>query len=582
MTEPDPAPHLLEPVLAHGRQGAAAADTVAIRRWGRRPGADVRVSEELTFGEFAQRIEATAHGLVGDGLQPGERALFSVRPRPEGVVLSLAVVRAGGTLVFVDPGSTPELFAARVAAARPSVAITESLLYAVSRGPLRRLARSRGLLLPDYARLPVRHVHSGRWLPGVPRGSRSARALARGGASEGVLPTLDGCAQGLVVFTSGTTTTPKAVVHTGGSLLAGCELLRAVFRLQPGDIVHTDQMLLGMPALIAGATWSVPHDSPERDIVAFGQPLGSATATYLVPADVTRLLDAIEAGDLPRKGPRVALVGGAPVTKALLERALRVLPDTRWLAAYGMTEILPVAVVEAQDKIAFAGDGDLVGMPLPGVTVRIEATAGAVDAVDSSDRSDVDAEGAQGHFLAEPDVGELVVGGPSLMDGYLHDLDAGSPSALAHCTGDLARLDPFGRIVLVGRSRDMIIRGTTNIYPGLFESRIATLPGVREAVLIGVPRDDGDECVVLVVTGDGQTTGGQGSAAGPQGAPSSVTLDPAHPLVRLVRDRVPDLLDHDALPDVILHAERIPLVGRSRKPDRLTLTRLAAPWCDQR
>lgn len=549
--------HLLAPILERGAPGHSSAGAVALRRWTRPGRRGARVREEVTYGELARRLEATAAALVADGLEPGDRALFSVRPRPAGVVLAFGVVRAGGTIVFVDPGSTPELFAARVHAAGPSLATTESLLYAVSRGPLRRLARSRGLLLPDYASLPVRHVHAGPWLPGVPHGSRPARALAAGVPDPGALPPLDPGREALTVFTSGTTSQPKAVVHTAGSLLAGCDLLRDVFELAPGDVVHTDQMLLGVPALLAGATWSVPADPPSRDVETFARQLDGAAGTYLVPADVTALLDAVEARRVPPHGPRVALVGGAPVTRALLERATRVLPGTRWVAVYGMTEILPVAVVEAVDKLAHAGDGDLVGHPLPGTVARLDPV------------EDEPQEGADR-------VGELVLSGPSLMAGYLHELDApargAGPRAAEHRTGDLARLDADGRVVLVGRTRDMIIRGTTNIYPGLFEPRVAALDGVGEAVLVGVPQVDGDERVALVVTSE---RGSSPVPTVPDGV-ASARLDPHHPLVASVRAALPGVLDHDALPDVVLHAHRVPLAGRSRKPDRAALARAAA------
>ncbi|MBN0041156.1 acyl--CoA ligase [Cellulosimicrobium cellulans] len=567
MTAPDGvARHLLAPILERGAPGHASADAVALRRWTRPGRRGARVREEVTYADLARRVEATATALAADGLAPGDRALFSVRPRPAGVLLAFGVVRAGGTIAFVDPGSTPELFAARVEAAGPSLATTESLLYAVSRGPLRRLARSRGLLLPDYAGLPLRHVHAGPWLPGVPRGSRAARRLAVGPVDRGVLPELDPHREALIVFTSGTTAQPKAVVHTAGSLLAGCDLLRDVFALVPGDVVHTDQMLLGVPALLAGATWSVPADPPGRDITTFARQLDGAAGTYLVPADVTALLDAVEAGTVPPRGPRVALVGGAPVTRALLGRATRVLPGTRWVAVYGMTEILPVAVVGAREKLAYAGDGDLVGAPLPGTVARLDP----VDDEQPGDDGDA--------------VGELVLSGPSLMAGYLHDLDAptrgaGSRAAV-HRTGDLARLDDAGRVVLVGRTRDMIIRGTTNIYPGLHEPRVAALEGVGEALLVGVPQVDGDERVALVVTAaTGNVRPDQSSAGdpGPDGG-APVRLDPSHPLVARVRAALPDVLDHDALPDVVLHADRVPLAGRSRKPDRAALSRAAASF----
>ncbi|UKJ65349.1 acyl--CoA ligase [Cellulosimicrobium cellulans] len=565
----DVARHLLGPILERSAPGHESEGAVALRRWTRPGRRGARVREEVTYADLARRVEATATALAADGLAPGDRALFSVRPRPAGVVLAFGVVRAGGTIVFVDPGSTPELFTARVGAAGPSLATTESLLYAVSRGPLRRLARSRGLLLPDYASLPLRHVHAGPWLPGVPRSSRAARRLAAGPVDRAVLPGLDPDREALTVFTSGTTAQPKAVVHTGGSLLAGCDLLRDVFELAPGDVVHTDQMLLGVPALLAGATWSVPADPPGRDIATFARQLDGAAGTYLVPADVTALLDAVEAGTVPSRGPRVALVGGAPVTRALLERATRVLPGTRWVAVYGMTEILPVAVVEAREKLAHAGDGDLVGVPLPGTVARLDP---------------VEDDGPDGPADGGADiVGELVLSGPSLMAGYLHDLDApargAGARAVEHRTGDLARLDDAGRLVLVGRTRDMIIRGTTNIYPGLFEPRVAALDGVGEALLVGVPQVDGDERVALVVTAatDPRPDEVAGRGLRPD-VGSVVRLDPHHPLVDRVRAALPGVLDHDALPDVVLHADRVPLAGRSRKPDRAALSRAAAPF----
>ncbi len=94
---------------------------------------------------------------------------------------------------------------------------------------------------------------------------------------------------------------------------------------------------------------------------------------------------------------------------------------------------------------------------------------------------------------------------------------------------------------------------------------------------MGVPQVDGDERVALVVTSAvGERPGG---AAGPgprADAGAAVRLDPHHPLVDRVRAALPGVLDHDALPDVVLHADRVPLAGRSRKPDRAALSRATA------
>lgn len=550
--------HFLDDLLAVARR---TPDVVALRWFGgRRFGGwfgsrdGGRVREEVTFDELAERVERTAAGLRAQGMEPGDRVLFSIRPRPEGVILCLAILRAGGAVVFVDPGSTPELFAARIAAAGPRWAATEALLYAASSGPLRSIARSRGLLLPNYARLPVRHIYTGPRLPGVP-----ARALSMSSLSRGPMPessrtpiSASGSAAALIVFTSGTTSDPKAVVHTLGTLAGMLELFGQVGDLRAGQRAHTDQMFLGLPAILAGGTWEIPARSPKDAPEAFARGVAGADSSFLVPADVTALLDVLEARAVHAGaeghvvGPAVLAVGAAPVTVALLERGRRILPGTRWLAVYGATEILPAAVTDADEKIATAASGDLVGRPLDGIGVRIDPAVVGLD--------------------GGPVVGELVLTGPSLMAGYLSDLDAGKDPTTEHRTGDLAYQDADGRIVLVGRNRDMIIRGTVNIYPGLFEPRLRDLPGVADAVLVGVPQPDGDERVVLVVTAEG----GSPSAGAPQ-------VRTGTDLARTVADQAARVLDHGALPDLVVEASHVPVAGRSRKPDRRMLVDLVSP-----
>jgi acyl-CoA synthetase (AMP-forming)/AMP-acid ligase II len=595
--------HFVDDLLTVARN---APDVVALRwygdsrfggRWfrrgrfgrgslGRRDGA--RVREEVTFGELAERVERTAAGLRAQGMAPGDRVLFSIRPRPEGVILCLAILRAGGAVVFVDPGSTPELFAARIAAATPRWAATEALLYAASSGPLRGIARSRGLLLPDYARLPLRHLYTDRWLPGVPRGAVRVSKMKPSPASmkltqeSGPSRALASCspdAEALVVFTSGTTAEPKAVVHSSRTLGGMLGLFAQVGDLKPGQRAHTDQMFLGLPAILAGGTWEIPARSPKDAPEAFARGVAGADSSFLVPADVTALLDVLEArtgrpAEGPAVGPAVLAVGAAPVTVALLERGRRVLPGTRWLAVYGATEILPAAVTDADEKIAAAASGDLVGRPLDGIGVRIDTTV--VDPEDAAVPSPAPSLSDGGPRVGEsppsdggpvgPPVGELVLTGPSLMAGYLSDLDAGKPRAVEHRTGDLAYQDADGRIVLVGRNRDMIIRGTVNIYPGLFEPRLRQLPGVADAVLVGVPVPDGDEWVVLVVTAEG----GPGGAGIPR-------VRSGTELARSVAGQVAAVLDHGALPDLVVEASHLPVAGRSRKPDRRALVRLVSP-----
>ncbi|MET8381641.1 class I adenylate-forming enzyme family protein [Streptosporangium canum] len=474
------------------------------------------------------------------GLRPGDGVLFAVRPGVDAVVLALGAVAAGGTLVLADPGLAPEVLGARMTATRPRWVVAESLLYTLS-GPLKGLARRRGLLLPNLRDplpgQPVRHLYTGPWLPGVPRAAlRLSRILRSPGDNAPKKPapspdtpdTLDPTAPdatsttgpdmsgagapdiseisadqpAAVIFTSGTTARPRGVVHTRGSLAAGLALFRSAFPLGPGDVVHTDQLMLGLPALLAGATWSLPGDGdPAEEMAARG-----ATHTFAVPVHLDRLL---------RRTPRLPetlrylLLGAAPAPPAVLRRAIEAGPEV--LSVYAMTEALPIAIASAREKLAQA-EGDLLGAPLPGVGVRIA------------------------------DDGELFVSGPHLARRYL-----GEDPLEEIATGDLVRIEE-GRLVLLGRKKDMILRDGVNIYPGLYEPAVAALPGVAEAAIVGLADPEtGDEEVVLAVIPAGGYDEG------------------------LLRKALPAIIDAAALPDRIEPLDAFPRSGRADKLDRAAL-----------
>nr|BFF20783.1 hypothetical protein GCM10025730_43040 [Promicromonospora thailandica] len=152
----------------------------------------------------------------------------------------------------------------------------------------------------------MRHLYSGPWLPGVPRGARRVAGLGRGVAlADGydAAPAVDPDAVALVVFTSGTTSDPKAVVHTARTLGGMLGLFRQVGDLRPGQRAHTDQMFLGLPAVLAGGTWEIPARSPKDAPEAFARGVAGADSSFLVPADVTALLDVVEARADAGTGP---------------------------------------------------------------------------------------------------------------------------------------------------------------------------------------------------------------------------------------------------------------------------------------
>lgn len=327
------------------------------------------------------------------------------------------------------------------------------------------------------------------------------------------------------MFTSGTTEAPRAVVHTRGSLGAGLADVAAA-SMRAGQRVVTDQLMVGIPALIAGAHWILPRPgldpgaAPERYLAL----LPDADVLFASPAGLDAILRLLE--QRPELAPRrleTLILGGAPVLRPLLERALARFPGVTIRAVYGMTEILPVAIADGAEKLARTGDGDYVGRLAPSVRARV-------------------------------DDGELVLSGPGMASGYL-----GEPPLTEVRTGDLARLDG-DELVLLGRAKDMFIRGTQNVYPGLYEPVIAGLPGVRDVVLTGVADAIGDDRIVVLVV--------------PEDPPP--TLDAGHPVAVAVARALPGLIDAGALPDAVFASPELPRTGRSRKLDRRAIALLAA------
>ena len=495
--------------------------------------------DDLTYRALGEAIRASAHGLLALGLKRGDRVLFSVRPGRDAVVLALAIIAAGGVVVFADPGAGAPLFEARSRLATPRFVAAESLLYAASTPLLRPVARRRGLELADYRRLVpgAQFLRSGRWLPGVPRGAVAIKDLPARGADRGDdLPEARERDEALVIFTSGTTAVPKGVVHGRLSLGSGLSDFAAGVGLRPGQRVLTDQLMVGVPALIAGAHWTIPAAGldPAARPAAYLDALPQAQVLFAVPAAMDALLRELAASsrDLPEL--ETIILGGAPVLRPLLARIHERFPHAAIRGVYGMTEILPVAISDGVAKLhAPVTAGDHVGRIMPSVRARI------VD-------------------------GELVLAGAGLARGYLADLPEHPLAELR--TGDLAEIvsgSDGEELVLHGRLKEMFIRGTQNVYPGLYEPVMAGIPGVADVAMVGLPDEIGDDAIAVVVVPK-------------EDPPAELSAD--HPLVERVRRALPGLIDAGSLPDVVLAAPSLPTSGRSSKLDRAVLTALVQAW----
>ncbi len=481
----------------------------------------------VSRGELARRVRAVTANLAAAGLAPGDTILFGVRPSFDSIVLALAALRCGARLTFVEPGGR-DVTAARYALTKPSWVIAESVFYlASSRGLFGWLARRRGLHLARLSAVRARQVRVGRWLPGVPLRAGSLADLERERGNP--QPPEDAAASGsVVVFTSGTTGAPKGVVHDARSIPAAAQFTDRDFLLPSTTVMYTHKLQAFLSVLENGGRCVVaPLGWDVAEFLADVREHG-VTHTFMVPSQIWELANHLAAtGESVPSSLRQIYLQAAPATVPVLERVHEVLgDDVRVLCIYGMTEVAPISMIDSRDKVRDTEEGDLVGPPIDGVEVRVDER------------------------------GELHVRGPNCFPGYL-----GHDPVDWHATGDLAKLDERGNIVLMGRAKDMLLRGGFNLYPGLYEDTIGRIDGVGACAIVGVPDAvTADEEVVLFVEPH-DTTRSHDELA--QHVANELRAGGAR-------------IDPRALPDRIVVVDRIARGGRSNKIDRIALRAIAA------
>jgi O-succinylbenzoic acid--CoA ligase len=256
----------------------------------------------------------------------------------------------------------------------------------------------------------------------------------------------------LVVFTSGTTAEPKPVAIAARHVEANALGSAVALGLDPQErwlcplpLSHVGGLMILLRSVIYATTAVVtPFDA---QAVAARLIAGDVTLVSLVPTMLSRLLD-IGLTQPPRL--RTVLLGGAPASPALLERAAAAgVPVT---PTYGMTEAC------SQITTAIPGE-QTAGWPLPGVTVEIA------------------------------DDGEILVTGPIVTgEGTLR-------------TGDLGRIDERGRLEVIGRKADTIVTGGENVAPAEVEAVLAAHPDVVDAAVVGRPDPEWGEALVALIVG---------------------------------------------------------------------------------
>jgi len=286
----------------------------------------------------------------------------------------------------------------------------------------------------------------------------------------------------MLVYTSGTTGTPKGAMHTAAAMRANAEAAIAVQRLDERTralsvlpLFHVGGLCIQtLPTLLAGGTVCL-HPRFEA-----GQWLADVAAwrpdtSLLVPATLRAILDHPDWPRADLSSLRFVNSGSSVVPVDMIEAFhARGVPVAQ---VYGTTETGPFSIALAPEEAL--GHVGRVGWAAPGVQIRLVGT--------------------DGRDVPPGEVGEILVRGDNLMRGYHR-----APDAPTFCdgwfrSGDLARLDAKGCCEVVGRCKDMIISGGENIYPAEIENLVAALPGVAECAVVGVPDPRWGEVSVLVL-----------------------------------------------------------------------------------
>ena len=415
------------------------------------PEAAVIDDDRRGYGELRKQVAAIASGLHAE-LPRGSRVLLAMSPSVDSIAAYLAVMRAGLTAIPVGPTSARRSIARILEEAEPATRIGEF-------GALAPLLAS----VPEWPGAETGHSASVEWPP----------------------PAADSPA--LILYTSGTTATPKGVVLSHRNVAANTSSILAAVPLRRSDVValvlplhhayglsvlHTT---LAVGARLAPADFAIPADAINR--------LAGATVLPGVPFHFESLLGRAARFDqstLPRL--RSAMVAGGAMPVELIEAFGASFPAAELHVMYGQTEA--TARLSSLPPSELRARPGSVGRGIPGVELSVLGRDGAA--------------------VAPGEVGEVYARGDNVMCGYLHD-EAASAEVLTPRglrTRDLGRVDEDGYVYLVGRRGDFVkVRGHRISLPAV-EAQIESCPGVVEAVALEAPDKRGGEAVVAEVVLD--------------------------------------------------------------------------------
>ncbi|HEV8371547.1 MAG TPA: AMP-binding protein [Pyrinomonadaceae bacterium] len=478
----------------------------AVEQWPEREALVVRHQGiRWSYRELKERVDAFAAGLIAVGLKPGDRLGVWSPNNSEWVVTQFAAAKAGLILVNINPAY--RLFELEYAlnkvgskALITAPSFKSSDYLAVLRELAPELEAASGTDL-NAARLPsLRTIIclSDETIRGMFR-FQDVPSLANPLHKQRLTQLADELEANDAIniqFTSGTTGFPKGATLTHRNVLNNGFFVGEAMRLTSDDRVcipvplyHCFGMVLGNLASIThGAAMVYPSESFDPSSVLEAVAAERCTTLYGVPTMFIAELDHPEFARFDLTTLRTGIMAGSPCPIELMKRVNREMNMNQITIAYGMTETSPVSFQSGTDD-PLERRVSTVGRVHPHVEVKI------VD--------------ANGQIVPPGATGELMTRGYSVMIGYWNDPDLSAEALDSEGwmhTGDLATIDEDGYCNIVGRLKDMVIRGGENIYPREVEEFLYRHPKVKDVQVIGVPDERyGEELCAWIKLHDGVT-----------------------------------------------------------------------------
>lgn len=453
-----------------------------------------------TYGEFQQRVHRLAAGLLKLGLQPGERIGIWSQNCAEWVLTQFATAKAGLIMVNINPAyrrSELEYVLDKVSCSALilSPSFKSSDYLAIVQDVVPEIAASRAGQLQSNRLPQLRHVI--RLGQGATPGMHNFDQVMDG-ITEADLAHLDEVSATLqfddavnIQFTSGTTGAPKGATLTHHNILNNGFFIGEAMRLTEQDrlcipvpLYHCFGMVLGNLACVThGAAMVFPGEGFDPKAVLDTVQAERCTGLHGVPTMFIAILDHPDFQQYDLSQLRTGIMAGSPCPMEVMTRVIELMHMEEITIAYGMTETSPVSFqtsIEDPREMRVSS----IGRVHPHLEVKI-----------------IDGEG---RIVPRGEKGELLTRGYSVMQGYWGDPDKTAEAIDAarwmH-TGDLAVIDANGFCSIVGRSKDMVIRGGENIYPREVEEFLYRHPSVLDVQCVGVPDAKyGEElcaCIIL-------------------------------------------------------------------------------------